>query len=114
MDVISYECARKVNDKLAWYALATCHRKLKVWRYPTSGSGGHYCSPYIDDLGWDDNPDDRDDDTIIAPDWDDLRAILNYFKPSTFTLTEFEGIDDIDQFAYELVIYVDEVKNKGI
>lgn len=106
MDRISYKCAKKINDDLAWFALSVCGRKLKVWRYPVSGSGGHYCDPYIDYRHYDDYPDDDQDDTIIAPNWDDLRKCLYSLNPSDFILSEFEAIEDIDEFAYKLADYV--------
>lgn len=112
MDRISYKCACEINDDLAGFALYTCGKKLKVWRYPVSGSGGHYCDPYIDDQYYDDNPDDQYDDTIIAPDWNDLRKILNKMNPSLGILVEFEAIDNIDEYAYELAKYYKEWKNK--
>ena len=113
MDRISYDCANKINDDLAWFALYVCGKKLKVWRYPQSGSGGHYCDPYIDYQNYDDNPDDDYDDTIIAPNWDELRQMLNALEPSYYTLSEFEAIDNIDEYAFKLSdYYIEYNKNK--
>lgn len=109
MDRISYKCANEINDDLAWFALYVCGKKLKVWRYPVSESGGHYCDPYIDYQNYDDNPDDDYDDTIIAPNWDDLRKILNKLEPGIAILVDFEAIEDIDEFAYKLRDYYNEV-----
>ena len=108
MDRISYECAGKLNDNLAWIYQFVCKRNLKVWRYPVSGSGGHYCDPYIDDLHYDDEPEDDYDDTIVAPNWDELRQILNHFEPPLGILVEFEAIDNIDEYATKLVDYMKE------
>ena len=110
MDRISYECAVKVNDVLVYPVWSACGRKLKVWRYPVSGSGGHYCEPYIDNMMYDDDPSDDYDDTIIAPDWNDLRKSLNSLNPSWYILSEFESIDNIDEYAYKLADYY---KNRG-
>lgn len=112
MDRISYECAKKVNDDLVYPVWKTCGSKLKVWRYPVSGSGGHYCDPYIDIMHSDDYPDDEYDDTIIAPNWDDLRKTLYSLNPTTWILTEFEAIDNIDEFAYKLKDYYNECKSR--
>jgi len=105
MERISYECAKKVNDVLVRLVWGVCGNKLKVWRYPTSSNGGHASEPYIDDMNYDDCPDDKYDDTIIAPDWEDLRKSLNSLNPSWYILSEFEAIDNIDEYAYKLVDY---------
>ena len=105
MDRISYECAKKVNDVLVCLVWRVCGNKLKVWRYPVSSNGGHASTPYVDDMNYDDNPDDKYDDTIIAPDWEDLRKSLNSLNPSWYILSEFEAIENIDEYAYKLVDY---------
>lgn len=106
MNRISYECAKKVNGILASRILCYC-KDIKVWRYPVSSGGGHGVAPFIDDMNDDDNPCDRYDDTVIAPDWEDLRKLLNFFNPSWYILSEFEAIDDVDEFAYKLKEYVE-------
>ena len=108
MDRISYECASNVNDNLAYIYQSVCKRNLMVWREALTGSGGHSGPPYIDDLCYDDEPEDMWDDTIIAPNWDELRQILNYYNPPLGILVEFEEIDNIDTFAYKLSEYVEE------
>ena len=105
MDRISYNCAREINDVLAFPMLRACHDQIKVYRYPYNGSGGHSSNPFLDEKYWDDHPEDDDDDTIIAPNWDDLRKCLNFLNPSDFILSEFEAIENIDEFAYKLVDY---------
>ena len=114
MDRISYECARELNDVLAWYILYAC-KDVKVYRYPVTGSGGHASGPFIDDMYYDDYPDDEDDDTIVAPDWNDLRKCLYSLNPSDFIASEFEAIENIDEFAHKLADYIkmkkDEIKN---
>ena len=111
MDRISYECARKLNDDLAWYILNAC-KDVKVYRYPVTGSGGHASGPFLDDMYYDDYPDDEDDDTIVAPDWNDLRKCLYSLNPSDFIASEFEAIESIDEFAYKLVEYIKMKENK--
>ena len=112
MDKISYECAKQVNDVLAIPLLKVCQQfELDVYRYPVTESGGHPSDPYIDMMYYDDNPDDPDDDTIIAPDWDNLRKCLYSFNPSVYILSEFEAIDNIDEYAYKLKEYIEKMKN---
>lgn len=94
MDRISYKCAKAINDDFAWYTLYIC-KNVKIYR---DGN-------YLDDMYSDDNPDDRYDDTIIAPDWNDLRKCLYSLSPSWYILSEFEAIDNIDDYAYKLVDY---------
>lgn len=98
MDIISYECAYEVNDILAIPLLKVCQQyELDVYR-----SG-----PHIDMMYWDDNPDDPYDDTIVAPNWDNLRACLYSFNPSDFIASEFEAIESIDEYAYKLKEYIE-------
>ena len=111
MDRISYECANEINDDLAWFYQYVCKTKLKGYRYPVSGSGGRYCDPYLDDLHYDDCPEDPYDDTVIAPNWDELRKMLNALEPSYFTLSEFEAIENIDEYANKLRDYYLENKS---
>lgn len=107
MDVISYECAEKVNDILAIPILKVRKRhELYVYRFPVTGSGGHASGPFLDDMYYDDYPDDEDDDTIVAPDWNDLRKCLYSLNPSDFIASEFEAIENIDEYAYKLVDYI--------
>jgi hypothetical protein len=105
MDRISYTCANKINDDLACFYQSVCKRNLKVWRYPVNSNGGHYCDEYIDDLYYYDEPEDMWDDTVIAPNWDELRQMLNALEPSFFILSEFEAIESIDEYAYKLKDY---------
>ena len=107
MNVIGYECAKKVNDILAIPILKVCKRnELYVYRFPVTGSGGHASGPFLDDMYYDDYPDNEDDDTIVAPDWDDLRKCLYSLNPSDFIASEFEAIENIDEYAYKLVDYI--------
>lgn len=106
MNIISYECAKEINNILAYPLLTVCKYDLKVYRYPTNDSGGHASGPFFDDMYWDDNPDDPDDDTIVAPNWDNLRKCLYSFNPSYFILSEFEAIDNIDEYAHKLADYI--------
>lgn len=107
MDIISYECAKNVNDILAIPMLKVCKQhELAVYRFPVTGSGGHATSPYVDIMYYDDNPANEDDDTIIAPNWDNLRKCLYSLNPSDFIVSEFEAIENIDEYAYKLVDYV--------
>jgi hypothetical protein len=110
MDRISYKCALEINDDLAIPVLNSCAKTVKVWRYPESGSGGHYCDPYIDGMRWDDDPTDDYDDTIIAPNWDELRKTLSHYKPPLGILVDFEAIDSIDEYAKKLVEYIKEAR----
>lgn len=113
MDRISYKCANEINVVLAWFYQYVCKRNLKVWRYPENSNGGHYRDEYIDDLHWNDEPEDMWDDTVIAPNWDELRQMLNALEPSYYTLSEFEAIDNIDEYAFKLSdYYLEHNKNK--
>ena len=112
MDRISYKCSLNINDVLAWYILYSC-KDVKVYRYPVTGSGGHASEPFLDDMNYDDYPDDEDDDTIVAPDWNDLRKCLYSLNPSYFILSEFEAIENIDEFAYKLADYITMKKEEG-
>ena len=115
MDKISYECAKQVNDVLAVPMLRVCGQlELEVYRYPVNESGGHASSAYPDIMYWDDNPSNEDDDTIIAPDWDNLRKCLYSFNPSVYILSEFEAIDNIDEYAYKLKEYIEKKKKDAI
>lgn len=105
MNIISYSCAKETNDTLSHILLKTC-KQLKVYRYTVTGSGGHATAPYIDNMYYDDNPADEDDDTIIAPDWNDLRKCLYSLNPSYFIASEFEAIENIDEYAYKLADYI--------
>lgn len=110
MDRISYECAKKVNGIIAYRILCYC-KDVKVWRYPESNSGGHGVAPFIDGMNDDDNPCDKYDDTVIAPNWEELRLCLNSLNPSWYVLSEFEAIDDIDEFAQKLKEYMVDKEN---
>ena len=108
MDTISYKCAREVNSVLARPLLRVCSQpELDVYRFPVTGSGGHASGPYLDLMYWDDNPADEDDDTIVAPNWNNLRKCFYSFNPTDFTATEFEAIENIDEYAYKLVEYIE-------
>lgn len=116
MNRISYECAKEVNDILAIPLLKVCKQfELDVYRYPFTGSGGHASGPYVDMMYYDDNPNDPYDDTIVAPNWDNLRKCLYSLNPSNFIASEFEAIENIDEFAYKLADYIkikkEEIKN---
>ena len=109
MDIISYECAKKVNDILVNPVLrAAKDKNVKCYRYPVNESGEHATSPYLDDLGYYKD----DEDVVVAPDWEDLRKCLYSLKPSCFILSEFEAIDNIDEFAYKLVDYIKIIKKR--
>ena len=115
MDRISYECAKKVNDILAIPLLKVCQQfELDVYRYPVNSNGGHPSGPYIDMMYYDDNPDDPYDDTIVAPNWDNLRKCLYSLHPSYFILSEFEAIENIDEYANKLRDYYLENKSKCV
>ena len=115
MDRISYSCANEINDDLAWFYQYVCKRNLKVWRYPENSNGGHYCDEYIDDLNYDDEPEDMWDDTVIAPNWDELRQMLNYLSPGLAIVVDFEAIDNIDEYAYKLKdLYLEYKKSNRI
>lgn len=101
MDRISYDCANEINSDLAWFYQYVCRTNLKVYRE----------DKYIDDLLWDDEPEDMWDDTVIAPNWDELRKMLNALEPSYFILSEFEAIENIDEYAHKLRDYYLEKKN---
>lgn len=101
MDRISYDCANEINSDLAWFYQYVCRTNLKVYRE----------DKYIDDLLWDDEPEDMWDDTVIAPNWDELRKMLNSLEPSYFILSEFEAIENIDEYAHKLRDYYLEKKN---
>lgn len=107
MDRISYECAKEVNPALAHVCLCL-NRHVKCWRYPESSNGGHASAPYIDDLNCDDDPSDRYDDTFIAPTFEEMRKILDHYKPGIAILVEFEAIEAIDEYAYKLAEFVKE------
>ena len=79
MDRISYECAKKVNGIIAYRILCYC-KDVKVWRYPESSSGGHGVAPFIDGMNDDDNPCDKYDDTVIAPNWGRIETMFEFFK----------------------------------
>ena len=114
MDRISYDCANEINSDLAWFYQYVCRTNLKVYREPVSSSGGHYCDEYIDDLHWDDEPEDMWDDTVIAPNWDELRKMLNALEPSSYMLSEFEAIENIDEYAHKLRnYYLEKEKRKN-
>lgn len=100
MDRISYDCANEINGDLAWFYQYVCRTNLKVYRE----------DKYIDDLLWDDEPEDMWDDTVIAPNWDELRKMLNALEPSYFILSEFEAIENIDEYAHKLRDYYLEKK----
>ena len=57
-------------------------------------------------MNYDDYPDDENDDTIVAPDWNDLRKCLYSLNPSDFIASEFEAIENIDEFAHKLADYI--------
>lgn len=109
-EYISFETAQEVNDTLgyAYYYFAKLPKIEKCWRYPVSGSGGHPCAPYIDDLYHDDDPFDEYDDTWFAFSWKELYDIMNACIIGDYRKTEFECIEDINEFAIELNQYLKE------
>lgn len=47
-----------------------------------------------------------------APNWQELRQCLYSLNPSDYILSQFEAIDDIDEYACKLVEYAKEHKNQ--
>lgn len=110
-EYISFKIAKEVNDTLGY---AYCHARLPkietCWRYPETGSGGHACAPYIDDIYYYDDPFDEYDDTWFAFSWEELYALMNAVVIGDYRKVEFESIEDIDEFALELYNYVKEIE----
>ena len=110
-EYVSYKVSKEVNDILGHsYCRNIFKTKPKCWRYPVNGSGGHASAPFIDDFYWDDDPFDDYDDTIFAFTWEDLYALMNKVVKGDFRKSEFESIEDINQFALELYDYVKEIE----
>ena len=112
-EYVSYEVSKEVNDILGkYYCRNVFKTEPKCWRYPVNGSGGHASGPFIDDFYYDDNPLDDYDDTIFAFTWEDLYTLMNKVVKGDFRKSEFECIEDINQFALELNKYLEEVYKK--
>lgn len=111
MEYTSYQISQKVNITLGLYYAFNFHKKTsKCWRYPTSSNGGHASSPYIDDYNCDDDPFDKYDDTICAFNWDELQKIMNHKVLGCYRKSEFEAIENIDDYAMQLNDYINENK----
>ena len=102
MNTISYECAKEVNDILGKsYARLFYTLTKNCWR-----SGGHASGPEIDDFYYYDDPFNIDDDTCCAFTLEELDKLMNKVVLGDYRKSEFEAIDNIDEYAYKLKDYV--------
>jgi len=104
---VSYEVSKEVNDVLGKnYARLFNTLTKNCWR-----SGGHASAPEIDVFYYYDDPFNIDDDTYCAFTWEELNELMNKVVLGDYRKTEFECIENIDQFAIELKNYLKENKN---
>ena len=104
---VSYEVSKEVNDVLGKYYARLFNTLTKnCWR-----SGGHASGPEIDDFYYYDDPFNIDDDTCCVFTWEELNKLMNKVVLGDYRKTEFECIENIDQFAIELKNYLEENKN---
>lgn len=101
MDVISYKCACKVNQVLADWAISHSIIYKKCYKYTD-----------YDKIELTDFDVLSSEASLIAMDWEELRRCLAILNPSTKTLTEFEAIDDIDEYACKVADYIHGIKRR--
>ena len=107
MDVISYECAREVNDILGKSYAILFHTLTK-----NCYRGGGY--PEIDVFYYYDDPFNIDDDTCCAFTLEELNKLMNEVVLGDYRKSEFEAIDNIDEYAYKLKEYIEKKKKDAI
>lgn len=108
-EYVSYDVSKEINDTLGKYYCRLFGKLTKeCWRYAVNGSGGHASDPEIDDFYYYDDPFDENDDTVMAFTWDELYALMNKVVIGDYRKTEFECIENIDEFAIELNKYIKE------
>ena len=107
-EYISFETAEKVSETLG-AKFYLCHGKPeKCWRYESTSSGAHPSAPYIDDLRYDDDPFDYYPEVWFAFSWEELFELMNKVVLGDYRKSEFECIENIDEFALELYAYIKE------
>lgn len=116
-EYVSWEAANKIfdnRDKLNTYYHLKLHRSpTKFWYYPVNGSGGHHSSPRLEDskdIFYLVDDDEFYGAIIHSFNWKELYELMNVCVDGDYRKTEFESIEDIDQFAIELNQYL---KEKG-
>lgn len=109
MDKISFECAKSIKELSKTFGIY-CHKVTNsVWVYPVNSNGGHSSNPFIEirsELYLDDI-----EEIWPAFDWNELRELMNIVVDGDYRKSEFEAIENIDEFAYELNEYL-KIKKK--
>lgn len=106
MDITSVECAKRhflffKNFFFKYYEKGITCKKAYVFDYNSRGLevrdyDALYSFPQI-----------------MAPDWEELRICLKQTNPSIKTMTEFESISNIDEYADKLVKHITEWGNSN-
>ena len=98
MDVISYDCACKVSSVLDNWAISHDIIYKKCYKYVD----GKITLTDFNVLS--------SEGSLVAMDWEELRRCLAIFNPSTKILTDFEAIDNIDEYACQVAEYIHNIK----
>ena len=108
-EYISFDIAKKCDKLSINYGIYCNKNTNKVWNYPESSNGSHASSPSIKDRE-DLYEDEYEGEVWSAFSWKELFELMNKVVEGDFRKSEFECIEDINQFALELNKYIKENK----